>query len=83
MMELKSWYFTFSVGHPLRDYVQKVNASSEAEARQIMFHFYGEHWAFCYGPFDDADKDNTKWANEKGKFIFNVIPRTISKGDCL
>lgn len=48
---MKSYYFTFGCGHPLRSFVQRVFASSESEARETMIHFYADRWAFCYGPF--------------------------------
>ncbi len=80
---MKSWYFTFGCGHPLRDYVQKVNATSEASARKTMCDFYGTFWAFCYGPFDDAYKDNTKWSDERGRCVYTLTPHSLTEGECL
>lgn len=53
---MKSYYFTFGCGHPLGGFVQRVFASDEPKARATMFTFYGNRWAFCYGPFSGVTK---------------------------
>lgn len=48
---MKSYYFTFGCGHPLRKFVQRIFASSESKARETMHRFYADRWARCYGPY--------------------------------
>ena len=48
MPELKTFYFTFSCGFPLADYVQVVRAPDESLARVGMFRYYHDRWCGCY-----------------------------------
>lgn len=48
--ERKAYHFTFGSSHPLRNRVQRIWATSESRARETMVKFYGDKWAFCYGP---------------------------------
>lgn len=52
---MKSYYFTFGCGHPLRSFVQRIFASCEAKAEETMHRFYADRWASCYGPFAEND----------------------------
>lgn len=54
-MKMKSFYFTFGCGHPLRKFVQRIFASCKEKARETMRRFYADKWAFCYGPYDAND----------------------------
>lgn len=58
MTNSKPFYFTFGVDFPLADYVQRVDAVSEDEARRGMFEYYGSKWAFCYHGKDCDVTDN-------------------------
>ena len=58
--ERPAYHFTFSCSHPLRNRVQRVWATSELWARETMAKFYGDKWAFCYGPHPDLVECRTE-----------------------
>ena len=58
--ERKAYHFTFGSSHPLRCRVQRVWATSESRARETMAKFYGNKWAFCYGPYPDLVECRTE-----------------------
>lgn len=56
----KAYYFTFGCSHPLRYRAQRVWATSKLLARETMDKFYGDKWAFCYGPDPDLVECRTE-----------------------
>ena len=78
---MKAYYFTFGCGHPLRDYAQKVIAPDEGNARAAMSEFYGNKWAFCYGPYNyDGIEDGQKSIRLEG-YLFRLTPHTLYADD--
>lgn len=67
VIEIKAYYFTFGLGHPLHDRVQQIIASNIAEARAIMCEVYGTNWAFAY------TQEQFKTEIQKGQFL-NLKP---------
>jgi len=63
MEELKKWFFSFGQGHvspsgyPLHNVVAEIEAGSYMDAREKMFSFAGEKWAFQYGSKEEAGVD--------------------------
>lgn len=77
MPELKTFYFTFGLGHPLASCVQVVRAPNEHLARCGMFRYYHDKWAFCY--------DKAEYVSD-GKCViggcyYNVIRRFVTVYD--
>lgn len=72
--ERKAYHFTFGSSHPLRNRVQRVWATSESRARETMAKFYGDKWAFCYGPHPDLVECRTEHSGmlRKVKLIIGI-----------
>lgn len=47
-MKLQKYYFSFGLGHPLKDFFQPILATHEIAAIEKMHEVYGDRWAFCY-----------------------------------
>ena len=58
-MDNEVWYFTFGIGHPLKDKIQPVRGSYR-QARQTMFAIYERNWCSQYGP-EEAQELITKY----------------------
>lgn len=73
-MPKKCYYATFGIAHPLRDRVQRVivrdgDTPSEGPARVTLLSFYGNKWAFIYGPYDVEDGDVVTLYGHKYRLI--------------
>ena len=53
--EMKTFYLTFGVSHPLGDCWVEVEALDREAARDLVFQYFGKHWAFIYDE-DDFQK---------------------------
>ena len=81
---MKSYYFTFGCGHPLRGLVQRVFATSESAARATMFRFYADRWAFCYGPYDANDPmDYETGIVDLRGYKYRKIDKDLREGETL
>ena len=74
MPELKTFYFTFGMGHPLASCVQVVRAPNEHLARCGMFRYYHDKWCNCYDKAEHAADGRCKIFNVD----FNVLRRVIT-----
>lgn len=74
------YWFTFGLAHPLSKMVQGVRATSEPRARNVMFEFYGNKFAFCYSGKDgEEDEKEIDLFGEK----YTPIPNILKEGDKL
>src|SRR5690625_1355350 len=55
--KLELHYFTFGVGHTFAGHVQPILAANAEQAQKVMFHTYGDKWAFHY--------TENEWQNSK------------------
>ena len=77
---MKTYYFTFSLKHPLHGYVQRVLATDEFKARETMVAFYGHKWAFCYS--SNVAKVDYREVVIKG-YSYQLIPYDLHEGETL
>lgn len=49
---MKKFYFTFSIDHPMKNFVQVIYADSEIAARRKMNAIYSNKWAFMYNEIE-------------------------------
>lgn len=47
-MNLQKYYFSFGLGHELKDYYQPIMAVDEITAIEKMHEIYGDRWAHVY-----------------------------------
>lgn len=61
-MNLQKYYFSFGLGHPLKDFFQPIIAPDEIAAIEKMHEVYGDRWAFCYNEsqWKETVMSNTK-----------------------
>ena len=78
---MMAYYFTFGCGHPLADYVQRVDASSSDGARATMREFYGDKWAFPYGE-NEVEPCGEGYVYIHG-FRYRVLEKTLKEGETL
>ena len=83
-MKLKCFYATFGLAHPLRGRVQRILAPDYGEyatfeelARRTMNSFYGDRWAFLYGPFDAKDSRTVVLAGE----VYLLVDNDLTVGE--
>ena len=79
--DMKFFWFTFGLAHPLAKMVQGVYATSETKAREVMVEFYGNKWASCYGAIPTVGRlylySNVSIAGD----IYHPIPMFLKEGD--
>lgn len=83
-MNVKCFYATFGLAHPLRNRVQRIlapdyggDATFEELARRTMNSFYGDRWAFLYGPFDVKDSETVVLAGE----VYLLVDNDLEAGE--
>ena len=76
---MRYFYFTFGLGHPFHDYVQKIKAKDENAARATMHEVYGSKWAFCYGPYD-CERENAERIVSLGDYKYMLTPQDLIEG---
>ena len=76
---MRYFYFTFGLGHPFHDYVQKIKAKDENAARATMHEVYGSKWAFCYGPYD-CERENAERIVSLGDYNYMLTPQDLVEG---
>ena len=74
------YWFTFGLAHPLSKMVQGVRATNESRAREVMFEFYGNKFAFSYSGKDG--EENEKELDLFG-YKYTPIPKVLKEGDLL
>lgn len=81
---MKCFYATFGLAHPLRGHVQRILAPGydgyvrfEELARRTMNSFYGDRWAFLYGPFNVKNSETAVLAGE----VYLLIDNDLTAGE--
>lgn len=80
---MESYYFTFGCGHPLGGFVQRVFASNEPKARETMHRFYGDRWAFGYGPDAHPVLDLETGIVDLGGYKYRKLDKDLTEGETL
>jgi len=56
----KEFYATFGCGQVNQGSTQKIIAENINEAREVMFEFYGDKWAFVYSSLEEIHEMDKK-----------------------
>ena len=77
---MRNFYFTFGLGHPFHDYVQKVTAKDENAARATMCEVHGTKWGFCYGPYEGGEVEGEGRTVTLGDYTYTLTPQDLTEG---